>query len=280
MSARELLKPTVARSHDDMSGRFLVGDDDAWFGGIVSALAACVLAPNASPWTLDGTNTWVVGELGGACVVIDPGPLGGGHDAAILAEVEERRSRVAAIVLTHGHIDHSEGADELARRLSVPVRSWSSRTLADSDRIDVGGAELRVLPTPGHSSDSVCFVLDDAILTGDTVLGRGTSLVAHPDGRLSEYLDSLQALSRMCTESGIRQLLPGHGPVIDDPQRVVDYYLRHRLERLEQVRAAVAGGAASAGEVVDLVYADVPPEVRPAAEATVMAQLAYLAESN
>jgi glyoxylase-like metal-dependent hydrolase (beta-lactamase superfamily II) len=257
-----------------------MGDSNTWTGGVVSALASCVLAPNASPWTLDGTNTWIVGEVGGACVVIDPGPLGGGHDAAILAEVEERRSRVGAIVLTHGHIDHSEGADELAHRLNVPVRSWSPRTLTESDRIEVGGAELRVLPTPGHSSDSVCFLLGDAIVTGDTVLGRGTSLVAHPDGRLSEYLDSLQALSRMCAESGIRQLLPGHGPVIDDPQRVVDYYLRHRLERLEQVKAAVEGGATSAMEVVNAVYADIAPEVRPAAEATVMAQLAYLEEAN
>ncbi len=263
-----------------MSGRMLVGENGPWTGGEVSSKAVCVLAPNASPWTLDGTNTWVVGEPDGACVVIDPGPLGGGHESAILATIEERRGRVSAIILTHGHIDHSEGADELARSLNVPVRSFKSRSLGDRDRIEVNGGELRVLATPGHSSDSVCFVLDDDILTGDTVLGRGTSLVAHPDGRLAEYLDSLRILSRVCAESGIRRLLPGHGPVLDEPRRVVDYYLRHRLERLDQVKAAMAGGATSVAEVVDIVYADIPPDVRPAAESTVQAQLAYLEDTR
>lgn len=242
-------------------------------------MAVCVLAPNASAWTLDGTNTWVVGEPDGACVIIDPGPLGGGHAAAVLEVVEERRARVSAVVLTHGHIDHSEGAEDLARSLSVPVRSFSSRNLRDRDRIDVNGGELRVLATPGHSSDSVCFVIDEDILTGDTVLGRGTSLVAHPDGRLAEYLDSLRLLSQVCADSGIRRLLPGHGPVLDEPGHVLDYYLRHRLERLDQVKAAMAGGATTVTEVVDRVYVDIAPEVRKAAESTVQAQLAFLEEN-
>lgn len=259
-----------------MSGRILVGDSDSWSGGVVSPLAVCVLAPNASPWTLDGTNTWLVGQEGGPCVVIDPGPLGGGHETSIMSVVEQRRSKVTAILLTHGHIDHSEGASDLAEHLGVPVRSWGSQTLSESDVIDVEGAEIRVVPTPGHSSDSVCFEVGDSILTGDTVLGRGTSLIAHPDGRLDDYLNSLLALSRMCADSGVRQLLPGHGPVIDQPSRVVDYYLRHRHERLDQVRKVVAGGALTASEVVDLVYSDIPLDVRPAAEATVLAQLVYL----
>lgn len=152
----------------------------------------------------------------------------------------------------------------------------SADRLADQERLEINGADLVVIATPGHSSDSVCFVAGKAILTGDTVLGRGTSVVAHPDGRLSEYLSSLQQLSRLCTDAGIDQLLPGHGPVIDDPRKVVDYYLSHRHERLEQVRAAMAGGATTVSEVVDRVYSDIPPEVRPAAEATVAAQLLYL----
>ena len=263
-----------------MSGRILVGDSDSWSGGVVSPLAVCVLAPNPSPWTLDGTNTWIVGEPGGACVVIDPGPLGGGHAESIMSTVDERSSHVTAVLLTHGHIDHAEGADELAGRLGVPVRAFSSLSLKNEDVVEVAGADLRVMLTPGHSSDSVCFVAGNEILTGDTVLGRGTSLVAHPDGRLAEYLESLQTLSRVCADAGIERLLPGHGPVIDQPSDVVDYYLRHRLERLEQVRNAMASGATTASEVVDRVYADIPPEVCPAAESTVLAQLAYLEQQD
>lgn len=263
-----------------MSGRILVGDSDSWSGGSVSPQAVCVLAPNPSPWTLDGTNTWIVGEPGGACVVIDPGPLGDGHAEAIMSAADERSAHVTAVLLTHGHIDHAEGADELAGRLGVPVRAFSSRSLKSEEVIEVAGADLRVMLTPGHSSDSVCFVAGNEILTGDTVLGRGTSLVAHPDGRLAEYLESLQSLSRVCADSGIERLLPGHGPVIEEPSDVVDYYLRHRLERLEQVKNATASGATSASEIVDRVYADIPPAVRPAAESTVLAQLAYLEEQN
>jgi glyoxylase-like metal-dependent hydrolase (beta-lactamase superfamily II) len=263
-----------------MSGRILVGDSEPWAGGAVSPLAVCVLAPNPSAWTLDGTNTWIVGEAGGRCVVIDPGPLGDGHAESIMSTVDERSSKVTSILLTHGHIDHAEGAEELAHRLDIPVRSFSALSLRNEEVIEVAGADLRVMLTPGHSSDSVCFVVDDAILTGDTVLGRGTSLVAHPDGRLDEYLASLQALSRTCADSGIERLLPGHGPVINRPSDVVDFYLRHRLERLEQVRNAMADGASTASEVVDLVYADIPPEVRPAAESTVLAQLAYLEQQD
>lgn len=259
-----------------MSGRLLIGDGDVWHSGEVSPLAVCVLAPNPSPWTLDGTNTWVLGAPDGTCVVVDPGPLGAGHEEAIIAVMEDRRARVSAVVLTHGHIDHSEGAQAFAQRMGVPVLAWAHGTLAAGQSIEVEGADVRVVPTPGHSSDSVCFTLGGAILTGDTVLGRGTSLVAHPDGRLEDYLASLRTLSRMCADDGIDMLLPGHGPVMRDPQQVVEYYLKHRYERLDQVRAAVSGGATSAGEIVDLVYSDIPPEVRAAAESTVLAQLAYL----
>lgn len=272
-----------------MSGRNLVGGADDWSGGVVSDLAECVLAPNPSPWTLDGTNTWILGSRGGRCVIVDPGPLTGGHREAILESVERRQSTVGAVVLTHGHPDHSEGARELANYLGVGVRAWDpalsvsghvdDATLAHDDRVAVEGADIRVIATPGHSSDSVCFLIEDSVLTGDTVLGRGTSMVAHPDGTLAEYLASLQILARVCSEHGVQRLLPGHGPVLEDPTRVVEYYVSHRHERLRQVSSAMKGGAVTAREIVDLVYADVPAEVRPAAEATVLAQLEYLRDN-
>lgn len=271
-----------------MSGRILVGGDGLWAGGEVTPMTECVLAPNASAWTLDGTNTWIVGNRGAACVVVDPGPLEGGHREAIEQRIEERGHRVTGVVLTHGHIDHSAGAPEFAKRHGVGVRAWDPRhgtpgpgsgdqhSLTSGDVIDIDGLAMSVLATPGHSSDSVCLLVEGTVLTGDTVLGRGTSLVAHPDGRLAEYLASLQELSRICAETEVAALLPGHGPVIVDPQRVVEYYISHRYERLSQVRVAVEGGAISAREVVEVVYADVPREVWPAAEATVRAQLEFL----
>jgi glyoxylase-like metal-dependent hydrolase (beta-lactamase superfamily II) len=275
-----------------MSGRILVGGDEQWTGGEVTPVTECVLAPNASAWTLDGTNTWIVGHRDSACVVVDPGPLVGGHREAIEQRIEERGHRVAGVVLTHGHIDHSAGAPEFAKRHGVAVRAWDPRhttptpgkrdqqSLASGEVIDIDGLAMSVLATPGHSSDSVCLLVDDIVLTGDSVLGRGTSLVAHPDGRLADYFASLNELSRLCSETEVSVLLPGHGPVISDPQRVVEYYISHRYERLSQVRVAVEGGAVSAREVVEVVYADVPREVWPAAEATVRAQLEFLANQG
>jgi len=271
-----------------VSGRILVGGDGTWTGGEVTSMTECVLAPNASAWTLDGTNTWIVGNRGAACVVVDPGPLEGGHLEAIEQRIEERGHRVAGVVLTHGHVDHSAGAPQFAKRHGVGVRAWDPRytapgpgsqdpqSLVSGEVIDIDGLPMSVLATPGHSSDSVCLLIDGTVLTGDTVLGRGTSLVAHPDGRLAEYLASLNELSRICSETEVEALLPGHGPVIVDPQRVVEYYIAHRYERLSQVRVAVQGGAINAREVVEVVYADVPREVWPAAEATVRAQLEFL----
>lgn len=274
-----------------MSGRSLTGPaSEAWAGGEVTAVAHCILAPNPSPWTLDGTNTWLIGAPGGACLVVDPGPLENGHLEAIEEQLQRRNQRVAAVVLTHGHIDHSAGAEEFGRRHRADVRAWDERltfspahrrdpaVLSEGEVLEVEGEEVRVLATPGHSSDSVCLVVDSSIVTGDTVLGRGTTLVAHPDGRLTEYLSSLRLLADVCADEGVERLLPGHGPVLEQPGRVLDYYLEHRMERLEQVRRAAIMGANSAREIVEIVYADVPREVWPAAESTVLAQLEYLRE--
>ena len=247
--------------------------------------ATLVLAPNPSAFTLEGTNTWVLREPGSTtAAVVDPGPLHEGHLAAVLAAVREQGARVTQILLTHGHADHSESAARFAELTGAPVRALDPRHrlgdegLAGGDVLEVGGLELRVVGTPGHTGDSLSFLLpaDRAVLTGDTVLGRGTTLVAHPDGTLADYLDSLNRLRDAAQRQEFDTVLPGHGPVLSDALGVLEFYIAHRKERLAQVEAAVAAGDSTADEVVRRVYADVDPAVWPAAELSVRAQLHYL----
>ncbi len=256
----------------------------SWSGGPVGAYATCVLAPNPGPMTLDGTNTWVLRSASGSrSVVVDPGPLHPGH----LAAVRELAGDVAVVLLTHGHVDHSEAAVTFASDVACPVRALDPEHrlgadgLADGDVVEVDGLEVRVVGTPGHTSDSLSFVLpaDGSVLTGDTVLGRGTTVVAHPDGQLGAYLASLRRLHDLARSAVVRRVLPGHGPPLDDAAGAVAGYLAHRRERLEQVREAVAAGATTPREVVQRVYADVDRAVWPAAELSVAAQLAYLRDA-
>jgi glyoxylase-like metal-dependent hydrolase (beta-lactamase superfamily II) len=254
-----------------------------WAGGSFGERARCVLAPNPGMMTLDGTNTWVLREPGARrSVVIDPGPLGDGHLEALL----EAAGEVGVVLLTHAHLDHSEGAAAFASRVGCGVRALDpsyrlgGEGLHDGDVVAVDGLELHVVGTPGHTSDSLSFVLpaDGAVLTGDTVLGRGTTVVAHPDGKLGAYLDSLERLHRLASAEEVHRVLPGHGPVIDDALAVLDFYLAHRKDRLEQVRQALVtlGDAATPREVVEHVYVDVDPVLWGAAELSVRAQLEYL----
>jgi glyoxylase-like metal-dependent hydrolase (beta-lactamase superfamily II) len=247
--------------------------------------AACLLAPNPSPLTLDGTNTWLIAEPGSsAVVVVDPGPDDEGHLRRVLAEAMAGDRRVAKIVLTHGHPDHSAGAARLAGLSGAPVQAadpahrLGPEGLAGGDVVTAAGCELRVVATPGHSADSVSLLLpaDGALFTGDTVLGRGTAVIA-TDGNLGDYLRTLGQLRDLAEASGVRALLPGHGPVLANPVGTLDYYISHRAERLDQVRSALAEGARTPAEIVAMVYTDVDPAVRPAAEWSVRAQLDYLA---
>jgi len=240
----------------------------------VTGTASVVLAPNPGPMTLEGTNTWVLrGPDSASCVVIDPGPRHEGHLALVAAQ-----GPVELVLLTHGHLDHSEGAARLAELTGAPVRALDpayrlgDEGLSGGDVVVAAGLELRVLATPGHTSDSLSFVLDDAVLTGDTVLGRGTTVVAHPDGVLGDYLASLRRLR----ELGELTVLPGHGPELPSAGVVAAAYLAHREARLEQVRAALAAGAQTADEIVATVYADVDRVLWPAARLSVLAQLAHL----
>ncbi|NGN67559.1 MBL fold metallo-hydrolase [Streptomyces sp. A7024] len=255
--------------------------------GPASERAVCVLAPNASPMTLDGTNTWIVAEPDSdLAVVIDPGPLDDVHLQAVVDAAERMGKRVGLTLLTHGHPDHAEGAARFAELTRTKVRALDpalrlgDEGLAAGDVVTTGGLELRVVPTPGHTADSLSFHLpaDAAVLTGDTILGRGTTVVAHPDGRLGDYLDSLRRLRSLTVDDGVSTVLPGHGPVLNDAQGVVEYYLAHRANRLAQVETAVENGFRTAPEVVAHVYADVDRSLWPAAELSVRAQLEYLQE--
>ncbi|MDP9396057.1 MAG: MBL fold metallo-hydrolase [Actinomycetota bacterium] len=242
------------------------------------AWATLALAPNPGPMTLDGTNTWVVRAPGASsCVVVDPGPLHQAHLERVAAY-----GPVELVLLTHRHPDHAEGAGRFAEMTGAPVAAADpslvrgAQPLWDGQVLDGhGGVRVRVLATPGHTSDSVSFVVEDdepGVLTGDTVLGRGTTVVAHPDGVLGDYLRSLDLLRGL----GPARVLPGHGPLRASAVVAAEAYLEHRRARLEQVRAALAAGARTASDVVQLVYADVDRAVWPAAEQSVRAQLAYL----
>jgi glyoxylase-like metal-dependent hydrolase (beta-lactamase superfamily II) len=258
----------------------------SWHGGRFGERAQCVLAPNANVMTLDGTNTWVLREPGARrAVVVDPGPEDRGH----LDAVAEAAGEVAVVLLTHGHLDHSEAARSFAERTGCAVRALDpqhrlgSEGLGDGDVVDVDGLEIRVVGTPGHTSDSLSFVLpqERSVLTGDTVLGRGTTVVAHPDGKLGAYLDSLQRLHALAEAQEVTRVWPGHGPVINDALGALDYYLAHRRERLDQVREALEQvddepAETLARRVVEKVYVDVDPVLWGAAELSVRAQIEYL----
>ena len=242
----------------------------------VTPSAGVVLAPNPGPMTLDGTNTWVLRAPGSEhCVVVDPGPLTEGH----LVEVAGH-GPVAVVLLTHGHADHSEGARRFAELTGAPVRALDpahrlgDEGLGEGDVVAAAGLELRVLATPGHTSDSLSFVVagEGSVLTGDTILGRGTTVVAHPDGVLADYLDSLRRLR----ELGDVAVLPGHGAELASAGAAAEQYLRHREQRLEQVAAAWEAGARTAEAVVETVYVDVDRSLWPAATLSVRAQLDYL----
>jgi glyoxylase-like metal-dependent hydrolase (beta-lactamase superfamily II) len=247
---------------------------------IVALPGWCTLvrADNPSPMTLEGTNTYVLrASHAPGAVVVDPGPLDERHLGEVAA-----LGPVQLILLTHGHPDHAEGAHLFQEMTGAPMVAVQRRLVVDAETLrggetfgDVGGLTLRVIATPGHTSDSMTFVVEGdepALLTGDTILGRGTTVVAHPDGQLAPYLDSLARLRDL----GPMLLLPGHGPVRSDAAALAAAYLTHREKRLDQVRAALAAGDRSAQDVVRRVYVDVDPSVWPAAELSVRAQLDYL----
>jgi len=241
-----------------------------------------LLQANPGPMTLDGTQSYAVrGEAG--LVIVDPGDDDAAHQGALAA-----LGPVTLILVTHRHHDHVGGLARLRELTGAPSRalagdfSAGAPPLRPGELLDLGPLALRVLPTPGHTSDSLSLLVERGgaavgVLTGDTILGRGTTIIDHPDGRLDDYLESLETLRAL----GPVPVLPAHGGFPGPVDAVADAYLQHRLARLGQVRAALvslhdAGRPASVAAVTDIVYADVDASVRRAAEHTVSAQLALL----
>lgn len=216
-----------------------------------------VRAHNASPMTLDGTNTYVA-----AGWVVDPGPDDERHLKAVLAAAD---GAIEGVVLTHSHFDHAEGAERLAAMAGgVPVRHPGTGD-------DAGPFEA--IPTPGHSVDSVCLIHGSLCFSGDTVLGEGSVFIPGDGGGMAAYLEALERLA------GLRlvAILPGHGPVVWDPQERIRHYIEHRLERERKVLAAIDAGARSEDEILARAWDDAPidtvPMLRMAAAATLDAHL-------
>jgi glyoxylase-like metal-dependent hydrolase (beta-lactamase superfamily II) len=215
-----------------------------------------VRAPNPSPLTLDGTNTYVVGRW-----VVDPGPDDPGHLEAVRAAASEG---IEAVVLTHGHGDHADGAPAL----EVPIHRPGDGETA---------GPFRAIATPGHSPDSVSLVLEERVcFTGDTVLGSGSVFIAPGEGSLSSYLDSLRKLRSLPLEA----LAPGHGPYVWDPAAKLDEYISHRLEREQRLVDALDAGLRTQDELLDSAWSDAPAELRYFAGLSLASHLEKLEEEG
>ena len=231
-----------------------------------------VLAPNPGPFTLEGTNTWVVGR--DPAIVIDPGPEDEGHLQAVAREADG----VGMILVSHQHPDHAPGAPRLAEITGAPVRSFvaehRSARLRDMQLISGGDVHLRVLHTPGHTSDHLTFLAEGtgAMFTGDAVLGRGTAIIDPNEGDLAQYLQSL----RLMREARPRVIYPGHGPTVFDAVGKISEYEAHRAMRERQVLDALEGGPRTIAELVEEIYADVPKDLHPAAAMQLQALFAKL----
>jgi glyoxylase-like metal-dependent hydrolase (beta-lactamase superfamily II) len=233
-----------------------------------------------------GTNTYVLGH-GDAVVVIDPGPADAGHARNIETAVRAR-GHAAIVLLTHHHVDHSEAAVEVARRLDAPLAAIPhelapplDRRLTDHDQLDLGADTLEVLATPGHCRDHACFEWKQAraIFAGDLVAGEGFIVIDPPEGDMRGYLASLALVRdrRFGTHptgaAAAAVLLPGHGPAIENPVEYLDGYIAHRLAREAKVHAALDGRGQTLAELLALAYDDTPEAMHPVAARSLQAHL-------
>jgi glyoxylase-like metal-dependent hydrolase (beta-lactamase superfamily II) len=219
-------------------------------------------APNPGPMTLEGTNTYVVGR--DPAVVIDPGPDDEGHIEAV-REVAEARGGIGAVLLTHGHSDHSGAVAALGIE---PTRPEDDETVAG----------LRAIATPGHANDHLCFLLGRALFTGDLILGEGSTIVGprQTGGSLLDYMRSLERLQGL----DLDVLYPGHGPEVHDPQAKIAEYVEHRMMRERRLVAALDRGERSRAALLAEVWDDVPEQLRGAAAIAMQAHLEKLADEG
>lgn len=243
----------------------------------LDATTTRVRAANPSPMTLSGTNTYLIGAPGARDVaIVDPGPALDAHRAAIEHAVAQRGGRIATVVVTHHHVDHAEAVG-WARDWQVsafafdPTRIPGTEEIRDGAMIPVDGLEVVVHHQPGHTADHLCLRIPrtGVVLTGDHVLGEGTTVIAWPDGDLGGYLDSLRALRKLEPTA----LYPGHGEVIAEARPHIDALLAHRAQRTEQIMAALADGRETVDEIVMDVYPELAAALRPAAARSVNAHL-------
>lgn len=248
-----------------------------------------VIAPNPSPMTLDGTNTYlVIDRSKGEALIVDPGPISDLHLGNVEMVLNNAGARAVGIVLTHHHIDHSETATLWSKRFSVSVNAFlesyvsnGGRLLLDGDELRIGKRRIQVISTPGHTDDHLAFRVDDgSLLTGDHILGRSTSVIVHPDGNIEKYLASLVKLRDL----GHLTLLPGHGPEISKElsSGVIEYYLRHRNYRIMQIISQLEeAGALDVDSLTRQIYG---PELHDTlfvpARLSTLAALSYLIDKE
>lgn len=235
-----------------------------------------ILAPNPGLYTGDGTNTYVLSS-GEDAVVIDPGPIIPSHRLAI--EEALAGLHVHFVLVTHSHPDHAPLANPLARELGVAAVGYCpgpefapDLEVGQDDSIAFGATDVRVLFTPGHSDDHLCFLSEKLLFTGDHIMGGSTVMISD----LTRYLHSLALLKHVA----VQRMYPGHGAEIDDPEGVIDHYINHRLEREREIVLALRNGAGSLGAVVEQVYRDVPQDLHPLAAFSVAAHLRKLAQDG
>ncbi len=240
-----------------------------------------VLAPNPSPMTLDGTNTYLVAGDGEA-IVIDPGPALEPHLDAICERAKNLGLRIAAIAVTHGHPDHAPGAAPLRERTGAQVcahreaRFPHDSGLAEGGRVEIAGVALYVVEAPGHARDHLVFAFEReaTLFTGDVVVGRGTVVIAPPGGDMRTYQATLGRLRR--EYAAYARLLGGHGEPIDRPAEKIDAYIAHRQLREREILSALGDGAQTIPAMVGRIYRDVPVALWPAAARQVLAHLIAL----
>lgn len=257
-------------------------ENAVWTGGQVAENIRCVLAPNPSPMTLEGTNTWIWGRVGwDSCVVVDPGPDISEHRDAILRYCHGLAPKVSAILLTHDHADHSAGASALSQATGAPVLGARNNTATEGELtlISPNGPRLYIALLPGHTADSIGIIFPDekVIATGDTIFAYGSAMIDWPDGSLRDYLSSLNRLKAIIAERGLTRIIPGHGAVITNPlDQIADYY-GHRMMRLSQVREVMDE---SVDDIIRHIFGDIEPGLYRAAWSTIQTQLEYLRETR